>query len=242
MDVYAPIDIRNGRCVQLVQGDFNRETIFFDKPVDAAKHWVDQGADWLHVVDLDGARDGASNNADLIAAIIEAAGLTPVQVAGGIRLPEHVASMIEKGAARIVLGTVVVRDPGIVAGITAAYPDQVGVAIDARHGRAVTDGWLANSEVSVQTVAERAVENGASAVIYTDVVVEGMLNGPNIKGTRTLVEQIGNQTPVIASGGVTTVQDVVRLRDAGASGVIIGSALYRCALSIAEARTATQDY
>lgn len=242
MEIYAPIDIHNGRCVQLVQGDFHRETVFFNDPAEAALCWVSQGADWLHVVDLDGARDGSSSNAALVAEIVRAASETPVQVAGGIRSDDDVAQVLQQGATRAVLGTAAVRSPELVARATAEYPRQIVVAVDGRKGQAVTDGWAKESGLTVEAVAQRAVDDGATAIIYTDVVVEGMLRGPNLTGTRNMIGRIGDRVPVIASGGVSNLDDVKRLRDAGASGVIIGSALYRGEFSLAEAmRAAATD-
>jgi phosphoribosylformimino-5-aminoimidazole carboxamide ribotide isomerase len=240
VDIYAPIDIRDGRCVQLVQGDFDRETVFFDDPVEAAERWLDEDADWLHVVDLDGARKGTSSNAAVVAKVVAVATDTPVQVAGGIRSDDDIARVIEQGATRVVLGTAAVREPEFVACAAAKYPGRIAVAVDGRQGRAATDGWATASELTVQAVAERAVDDGAAAIIYTDVVVEGMLKGPNIDGTRELVDQFGDRVPVIASGGVASLEDVTRLRDGGAAGVIIGSALYRGEFSLADAMQAAR--
>ncbi len=241
MDIYAPIDIRDGRCVQLVQGDFDRETVFFDDPAEAAAHWLKEGAAWLHVVDLDGARDGSSTNTVAVAEVVAAAKETPVQVAGGIRSDDEVARVLREGATRAVLGTAGVRDPALVARAAARYPGQIAVAVDGRQGLVVTDGWVSESELTVQSVAERTVDDGAAAIIYTDVVVEGMLKGPNVDGTRELVDQLGDRVPVIASGGVATLDDVARLRDAGAAGVIIGSALYRGEFSLPDAIQAARS-
>ncbi|MCY4113268.1 MAG: 1-(5-phosphoribosyl)-5-[(5-phosphoribosylamino)methylideneamino]imidazole-4-carboxamide isomerase [Chloroflexi bacterium] len=235
MEVYPPIDIRGGRCVQLVQGDFDRETVFYDDPVEAARHWLEQGASWLHVVDLNGARVGVSTNAAVIEDIIEVAGDVPVQVAGGIRSQADVERVLGHGAARVVLGTAAVRDPEMLASAAAAHPGRIAVAVEGRQGMAVTDAWAKESTLPVSELAARAVEAGAAAIMYTDVVVEGMLKGPNVAGTRDLVEQVGQHLPVVASGGVASLDDIVRLRDAGASGVIIGSALYRGAFSLGEA-------
>ena len=235
MEVYPPVDIRGGRCVQLVQGDFDRETVFFDDPVEAARHWLGQGAPWLHVVDLDGARDGVSANAAVIEDIIKIAGDVPVQVAGGIRSHADVERVLGHGAARVVLGTAAVRDPALLARAAAGHPGRIAVAVEGREGKAVTDAWAKESTLSVSELAARAVDAGAAAIMYTDVVVEGMLKGPNVAGTRDLVEQVGEHLPVIASGGVASLDDIVRLREAGAAGVIIGSALYRGAFSLAEA-------
>jgi len=235
VEVYPPVDIRGGRCVQLVQGDFDRETVFFDDPVEAARHWLAQGATWLHVVDLNGARAGVSANAAIIEDIIDGAGDVPVQVAGGIRSQADIERVLGHGAARIVLGTAAVNDPELLARAAARHPGRVAVAVEGREGKAVTDAWAKESTLSVAELAARAVDAGAAAIMYTDVVVEGMLKGPNVAGTRDLVEQVGEHLPVVASGGVASLDDIARLRDAGAAGVIIGSALYRGAFSLDEA-------
>ena len=241
MEVYPPVDIRGGRCVQLVQGDFERETVFFDDPVEAARHWLEQGASWLHVVDLDGARDGVGANAAIVEDIIAVAGDTPVQVAGGIRSHADIERVLGHGAARVVLGTAAVRDPALLIRAAAGHPGRIAVAVEGRQGRAFTDAWTKDSSVSIRALAARALDAGAAAIIYTDVVVEGMLKGPNLMGTRDLVEQVREQMPVIASGGVATLDDIARLREAGAAGVIIGSALYRGAFSLGEANRAAKE-
>ncbi len=235
MEVYPPVDIRGGRCVQLVQGDFERETVFFDDPVEATRHWMAQGASWLHVVDLDGARDGVSANAAIIEDIIKVSGDVPVQVAGGIRTQADIERVLGHGAARLVMGTAAVHDPELLARAAAGHPGRIAVAVEGREGKAVTDAWAKESTLPVAELAARAMDAGAAAIIYTDVVVEGMLKGPNVAGTRDLVEQVGEHLPVIASGGVASLDDIARLREAGASGVIIGSALYRGAFSLGEA-------
>ena len=241
MEVYPPVDIRGGRCVQLVQGDFDRETVFYDDPVEAARHWLEQGAPWLHVVDLDGARVGVSANAAVIEDIIKVAGDVPVQVAGGIRSQADIERVLGHGAARVVLGTAAVRAPALLASAAAGHPGRIAVAVEGREGMAVTDAWAKESTLPVSELAARAVDAGAAAIMYTDVVVEGMLKGPNVAGTRDLVEQVGEHLPVVASGGVASLDDIVRLRDAGASGVIIGSALYRGAFSLAKAIRAAKE-
>ena len=235
MEVYPPVDIRGGRCVQLVQGDFGRETIYFDDPVEAAAHWLEQGAPWLHVVDLDGARDGASENAAIIEDIIAAAGEIPVQVAGGIRSQAHIERVLGQGAARVVLGTAAVREPDLLASAAASHAGRIAVAVDGRRGRAVTDGWAEDSTVSVSLLAERALDAGAAAIIYTDVVVEGMLKGTERRRYARPGRAGGERMPVIASGGVATLADIAQLHSAGAAGVIIGSALYRGDFSLPEA-------
>ena len=158
-----------------------------------------------------------------------------MQVAGGIRSQAHIERVLGQGAARVVLGTAAVRDPDLLASAAASHAGRIAVAVDGRQGRAVTDGWAEDSTVSVSLLAERALDAGAAAIIYTDVVVEGMLKGPSVSGTRDLVEQVGERMPVIASGGVATLADLTQLRGAGAAGVIIGSALYRGDFSLPEA-------
>ena len=240
MDIYAAVDIRGGRCVRLTQGDFGRETVYFEDPVEAARHWLEQNTDWLHVVDLDGSRQGRRVNAEVIRRVIEAAGDTPVQVAGGIRTVETVREVLGDGAARVVLGTAAVRDPKLVVGAAREWPGRVAVAVDARDGEVVIEGWEVGSSRPVEAVADAAAEAGVAALIYTDVAVDGTLEQPDIEGTRALVERVGSQVAVIASGGVASAGDVSRLRAAGAAGVIIGRALYTGDVSLPDALTAAR--
>ena len=222
MEILASIDIRDGRCVNLIQGDFNQETIYFDDPRDAARHFLDEGTDWIHIVDLDAARSGVSTHPQLTAEIIKMARPVPVQVGGGIRSIDAIRSALNHGAARVVLGTAAVLNPKLVSIASAEFPGQIAVGVDARDGNVVIEGWATRSSLETRTVAEQAIGAGASALIHTDVKRDGMLGQPNFKATAELVQAFGDRADVIASGGVHTASDITQLAHLGAAGVIIG--------------------
>jgi phosphoribosylformimino-5-aminoimidazole carboxamide ribotide isomerase len=240
MEILASIDIRDGRCVNLIQGDFNQETIYFDDPRDAARHFLDEGTDWIHIVDLDAARSGVSTHPQLTAEIIEMAGPVPVQIGGGIRSIDAIRSALNHGAARVVLGTAAVRNPELVSIASAEFPGQIAVGVDARDGKVVIEGWATKSPLETRTVAAQAIGAGASALIHTDVKRDGMLSQPNFKATTELVQAFGDRADVIASGGVHTASDITQLAQLGAAGVIIGRALYTGAVTLPDARRAAE--
>ena len=241
MDIYAAVDVRSGKAVRLVRGDFAAETVYFDDPVEAARRWVADGADWLHVVDLDGARSGTRTNAEVTRRILAAVGDTPVQVGGGFRSLDAVRDALIDGAARVVLGTAAVRDPDFLTACALEFPARVALALDVNADNVMVEGWEQASESPVEVVVETAAAAGAAAIIYTDVSVEGTLTRPNIDRTRALVEFLGGRAPVIASGGVGAIDHVRDLRRTGADGVIIGTALYSGAITIADARAAARE-
>ena len=238
MNIFASIDIRDGRCVNLIQGDFNQETTYFDDPRDAARYFLDEGTDWIHIVDLDAARSGVSAHPQLTAEIIEMAGPIPVQVGGGIRSIAAIRSTLGDGAARVVLGTAAVQHPELVSIASDEFPGQIAVGVDARDGTVVIEGWATKSSLKTHAVSEQAVANGATALIHTDVKRDGMLGQPNFVATTELVQAFGDRADVIASGGVHTAGDIAQLVQLGASGVIIGRALYTGAVTLADARRA----
>jgi phosphoribosylformimino-5-aminoimidazole carboxamide ribotide isomerase len=235
--VFTPIpavDIRGGRCVRLVQGDFARETRYADDPAEMARHWQAQGATRLHVVDLDGARDGIRANRDVIRRLLRSVDV-PVQVGGGIRSLETARAVLEDGADRVVIGTAAAEQPATLAEwIDALGADRLVVGVDARDGRVVTRGWLSATDVNVLSFCERLSAAGVRRVIYTDVGRDGLLGGPDIPGTRRVAQLIG----VIASGGVSRVEHLTALAEAGAEGAIVGTALYEGRLTLSEALAA----
>jgi phosphoribosylformimino-5-aminoimidazole carboxamide ribotide isomerase len=235
--VFTPVpavDIRGGRCVRLVQGDFSRETRYADDPAEMARHWQAQGAQWLHVVDLDGARDGVRANAAIIAQLLAAVDI-PVQVGGGIRTVDSARELLDAGATRVVVGTRAAEEPEALAQwIDALGADQVVVGVDARDGRVATHGWTTVTDLSVVQLCERLVGLGVKRVVYTDVGRDGLLGGPNVDVTREVARVIG----VIGSGGVSTVDHLRALAEAGAEGAIIGTALYEGRLSLKDAMAA----
>jgi len=234
--VFTPVpavDIRGGRCVRLVQGDFSRETRYADDPAEMARHWQAQGAQWLHIVDLDGARDGVRANAATIARLLAAVDI-PVQVGGGIRSIGTARELLAAGAARVVVGTRAAEEPDALADwIDALGTDHVVVGVDARDGRVATHGWTSVTDLSVTTLCERLAGLGVQRVVFTDVGRDGLLGGPNVDLTREVARVIG----VIGSGGVSTVEHLRALAEAGAEGAIIGTALYEGRLSLKDALT-----
>jgi phosphoribosylformimino-5-aminoimidazole carboxamide ribotide isomerase len=235
MDVIPAIDLLNGRCVRLYQGDYEQSQIFAEDPVTVAQSWEAQGAQWLHLVDLDGAKTGEPVNLAVIAQIVETLKI-PVQVGGGLRTPERVASFLEMGVQRVILGTVAVENPDLVAQLCQTYPGQIVVGIDAREGMVATRGWLETSTVSAITLGQRVASDGAAAIIYTDIQRDGTLEGPNLPQLREMAAAVS--VPVIASGGVSSLTDILSLlalEPMGVSGVIVGKALYTGNLSLTEA-------
>ncbi len=236
--VYPAIDLCGGRCVRLTEGDFSRATVYGDDPVAVARRWEAEGARWLHVVDLDGARAGQPVQAALVAAICRAVDI-PVQVGGGLRTAEAVEAAFAAGAARVVMGTAAVRDPELCRTIARAHPGAVALGLDARGGLVRVAGWTEGSEIAAATLAARARALGVAAVIYTDVARDGTGRGPDLAGGRAVAAAAG--LPVVVSGGVGSVADVAAvaaLAPAGIAGVIVGRALYTGAVRLADALAA----
>jgi phosphoribosylformimino-5-aminoimidazole carboxamide ribotide isomerase len=241
--VYPAIDLRGGRCVRLREGDFARETVYGDDPVGMARRWERAGAEWLHVVDLDGARAGSPVQLELVAAICHAVSI-PVQVGGGLRDRTAVDRVLAAGAARAIVGTVAVQAPLECEAICHEHPDRIAIGLDARDGRLRTTGWLEESSADALQVAPRVAAMGAAAIVYTDIARDGTEAGPDLDGTRAVARAAG--IPVIASGGVGRVDDVrhvAALAVDGVAGVIVGRALYTGAVrledALAAARTGT---
>ncbi|MHB1295919.1 MAG: 1-(5-phosphoribosyl)-5-[(5-phosphoribosylamino)methylideneamino]imidazole-4-carboxamide isomerase [Anaerolineae bacterium] len=242
MIVYPAIDLRGGRCVRLRQGEVSAETVFADDPVDAAQRWVAEGAAWLHVVNLDGAL-GLSAAANLAALRrILAAVSVPVQFGGGLRSSANVDDLLGLGVARVILGTVALRDPAVVSACLARHgAEKVLVGIDARQGRVTVAGWLETSDVEAAELGAHMRQAGVRTVVYTDVGRDGMLCGVNVEATADLAQRTGLE--VIASGGVASLEDLRALRahaDQGISGVIVGMALYRGAFTLPDALRAAE--
>jgi phosphoribosylformimino-5-aminoimidazole carboxamide ribotide isomerase len=221
--ILPAIDLRGGKCVRLRQGDYSQETVFGEDPAAMARRWALEGAAWLHVVDLDGAREGRPVNGAAARAILEAAGV-PCQLGGGLRSEEHIAEALSWGVRRVVIGTRAVQDPGWLERVCERFPGQVALGIDARNGWVATSGWLEVSETTVLDLASRVGHLPLAALVYTDISRDGMLQGPNVGALAELAAEV--PLPVIASGGITTVDDVRRLGRLGLAGCIIGRALY----------------
>ncbi|MBV9388303.1 MAG: 1-(5-phosphoribosyl)-5-[(5-phosphoribosylamino)methylideneamino]imidazole-4-carboxamide isomerase [Chroococcidiopsidaceae cyanobacterium CP_BM_ER_R8_30] len=235
MDVIPAIDLLEGRCVRLYQGDYARSQVFNDNPADVAKLWVEQGANSLHIVDLDGEKTGKVVNLSAIETIVQAVSV-PIQLGGGLRDRYSVAQLLTLGVQRVILGTVAVEQPQIVAELCQEFPRQIVVGIDARDGRVATRGWLETSEIEATELAAQMQELGAAAIIYTDIHRDGTLSGPNLEALRELAAEV--TIPVIASGGVSSITDLLSLlalEPLGVTGVIVGRALYTGDISLKEA-------
>lgn len=229
MQVWPAIDLRGGRCVRLRQGDYDRETVFAEDPVEMAHRWVAQGAECLHVVDLDGARDGQLANRDAVAGIVSAVDV-PCQLGGGVRRRSTIRALLQLGLHRLVVGTRAVKEPDWFRAVCRDFPDQLALGIDARDGWVATDGWRRTSRVTAGQFARQFAGEPVAAIVYTDIARDGMMSGPNVDAMAEMSQAV--DLPVLASGGVTTVEDVRQLAQRGLSGCIIGRALYEGTLKL----------
>ncbi|MEE8171655.1 MAG: 1-(5-phosphoribosyl)-5-[(5-phosphoribosylamino)methylideneamino]imidazole-4-carboxamide isomerase [Alphaproteobacteria bacterium] len=226
MILYPAIDLKDGQCVRLVRGEMSDATVFSDDPAAQARRFAAAGFAWIHVVDLNGAFAGRPVNGDAVDAILGAVTI-PLQVGGGIRDMETIAHWLERGVARVILGTIALRDPELVRNACREYPGRVAIGIDARGGRVAVEGWAETSDTQALELAQSFEDAGAAAIIYTDIARDGALQGPNVEATAALARHI--TTPVIASGGVSCHADLAALKAveaAGIEGVICGRALY----------------
>jgi phosphoribosylformimino-5-aminoimidazole carboxamide ribotide isomerase len=237
MEIWPAIDLRGGRCVRLEQGDYRRETVFGDDPAEMARRWVDAGAGRLHLVDLDGAREGCATNRSAVEAVLSAVAV-PCELGGGIRDEETIRDWLAAGLSRLVIGTRALKEPGWFRGMCRRFPGRLALGIDARGGLVATDGWLETSEVSAVELAGQFATEPLAAIIYTDIARDGMLAGPNFEAIGALSSAV--RVPVVASGGVTTQEDVRRLAEMGVAGCIIGRSLYEGQLTIADAVAAAR--
>jgi phosphoribosylformimino-5-aminoimidazole carboxamide ribotide isomerase len=235
--IYPAIDIRGGRCVRLVEGDFNRETVFDADPTDAARRWSSLGAEWLHVVDLDGAVEGIPTNLEAIRAIRTSVDI-PIQLGGGLRDLTTLEYAFSLGIDRAILGSAALRSPQLVAQACDRWPGRIAVGLDARDGKLAADGWLHLTDLSPESVARELAQVGVEHFIFTDIRRDGTLAGPNLEALRNLISSTAAK--VIASGGVGTIQDVEAIRATGAAGVIIGRALYDGKVDLFEAIAITR--
>ncbi|MDU4961568.1 MAG: 1-(5-phosphoribosyl)-5-[(5-phosphoribosylamino)methylideneamino]imidazole-4-carboxamide isomerase [Sporomusaceae bacterium] len=233
MIIFPAIDIRGGKCVRLTEGRFDRETVFADNPVEMALRWQREGAQYLHVVDLDGALAGEPVNADIIKAIVDAVTI-PVQAGGGVRSLDSVGRMLQAGISRVILGSTAVSRPELVREACQLYPERIIVGIDARDGIVAVDGWSKSGGIAATELAAAMAAAGVSRVIFTDISRDGTLAGVNARASAALARQAGIK--VIASGGVRDLTDLEALQAAGGiEGVIVGKALYAGTLSLPEA-------
>ncbi|MFB6122880.1 MAG: 1-(5-phosphoribosyl)-5-[(5-phosphoribosylamino)methylideneamino]imidazole-4-carboxamide isomerase [Haloferacaceae archaeon] len=230
-EVVPAVDVQDGDVVQLVQGERGTEKRYGD-PVEAARRWVDAGAETLHLVDLDGAFEGERANAPAVEAIVDAVDVE-IQLGGGIRTAADAASLLERGVDRVILGTAAVENPDVVAEISDDYPGSVMVSLDAKGGEVVVSGWTEGTGLDPAEAASRYEELGAGAILFTDVDVEGRLEGVQTDRVRRVVDAV--DIPVVASGGVATLDDVRALKGAGAAAVVVGTALYEGRFSLEDA-------
>ncbi|OJI92728.1 1-(5-phosphoribosyl)-5-[(5-phosphoribosylamino)methylideneamino] imidazole-4-carboxamide isomerase [Planktotalea frisia] len=234
MILYPAIDLKDGQAVRLLRGEMDKATVFSDDPAAQALEFVNAGCEWLHLVDLNGAFAGEPVNAAPVEAILKACKV-PTQLGGGIRDMATIERWLEKGLQRVILGTVAVENPDLVREAAKAFPGHVAVGIDARNGMVATKGWAEETNVEVTDLARSFEDAGVAAIIYTDINRDGAMQGPNIEATAALARAVS--IPVIASGGVSSLDDLIALRDCGAglNGAISGRALYDGALDLTEA-------
>jgi len=236
--LFPAIDIRGGRAVRLIQGDYEQETAYYDDPVVAARRWVDGGARWLHVVDLDGARAGEPVNLEHVRRIVASVNV-PVQLGGGLRDSKKVEEAISSGAERVVLGTAAVRDPEMAQAIAAAHGDRVVASVDARAGKVAAEGWTEESDLATTDVIAELARRGLRRFVYTPVDVDGLMEGPDLDSLREVAAATDGE--VIYSGGIGSLDDLRAVADLeldNVEGVIVGRALYEQRFTVAEARAA----
>ena len=238
MQIWPAIDLLGGKCVRLKQGDYAQETIYGDDPAAMARRWVGDGARHLHLVDLDGARDGKLVNRAAIEAIVRAVDI-PTELGGGVRDEATIGELLSLGLSRVVVGTKAIADPDWLKQMCAAFPQQIVLGIDAKDGRVATDGWLEVSDVAATELAAQFADQPLAAIVYTDIATDGMLSGPNLNAMREMASAV--DIPVIASGGVSCAADVRQLTSTGVAGCIIGRALYDGKITIADAIEAAEE-
>ena len=237
MKIIPAIDIQNGNCVRLRQGDFAQETIFDKNPLNIAQKWVDEGAERLHLVDLDGARLGSPINLDIISSICKKFPNIPIQIGGGIRDLKTAENYLLAGATYIIIGTKAVEEPKFVKELCKIFPGNIIVGVDAKNGEVATDGWESVSDKNVIELSKEFENIGVSEIVYTDIEKDGMMKGLNMDATLNLAKSVN--IPIIASGGVSCLDDIKKMKPyvgSGISGIIIGRALYEKTITIKEAK------
>lgn len=237
MQIWPAIDLRGGQCVRLRQGDFNQETVFGDDPAAMARHWVAEGATALHLVDLDGARDGRPANLASAREILAAVDV-PCQLGGGIRDEHTIAELFQLGVARLVVGTKALKQPDWFRAMCRQFPQRLVLGLDARDGRVATDGWLETSDVAAAALAAQFADEPLAAIVMTDIGRDGMLAGPNVAAYRELRAAV--DVPIFASGGVARAADIEQLASVPVDGAIIGRALYERSLTLPDALEAAR--
>lgn len=239
MHILPSIDIKDGKVVRLRQGDFGQMTIFSNEPVDMARAWQEEGATWLHIVDLDGALAGQPINTDVVLQIRQAVGLH-VQVGGGLRGVDDIAHLLAQGIDRVVLGTAAIHSPALVRDLVEIWGEKIVIALDARDGEVATQGWTVGSAHTAVEMAAEMAAVGVRRLVYTAITRDGMLDGPDLAGLAAIQQAAGPDVAVIASGGIATLDDLLALRAQHLEGAIIGSALYTGAIKLSAAIKAVQ--
>ena len=242
MLIIPAIDLKDGRCVRLIQGEMDRETVYFENSVEAAKHWLNEGATFLHIVDLNGAVEGRPVHTKEVAAICRQPGLT-VELGGGLRSVEAVDAAFDLGVTRVVIGTAAYDNAEFLRTLCKKYPGKIVVGIDARQGKVAVKGWKATTAMDAVELAKRCADDGAARIIYTDISRDGTRDGVNLAETLKIAEAV--KIPIIASGGVATLDDLrklVPLEKSGVEGVIVGKALYAVAFSFRDALMAVRRF
>lgn len=230
--IYPAIDMRGGKCVRLLQGDYDKETVYGDSPFEMAKKFAAEGAEWIHMVDLDGARDGKRVNDQFVIQAAQELGVN-VQIGGGIRSENDINHYLDNGVTRVIIGSIAVSNPEFAQEMVRKYGAKIAIGLDAKNGFVATHGWLNTSEVSAVELGKRFADAGAETFIFTDIATDGTLAGPNVEATRQLALETGKS--VIASGGVSTLDDLAalrQLREDGISGAIVGKAIYEGRFSV----------
>ncbi|MDM5210281.1 1-(5-phosphoribosyl)-5-[(5-phosphoribosylamino)methylideneamino]imidazole-4-carboxamide isomerase [Peribacillus sp. NJ4] len=233
--IYPAIDMRGGKCVRLIQGDYNQETVYGDSPFDMAKNFAEQGADWIHMVDLDGAKEGVRINDSYVIKAAKELGAR-IQIGGGIRTERDIAHYLDNGVERVILGSTAVSDPDFTKDMIRKYGRHIAIGIDAKDGMVATHGWLQTSGTLAIDLGKILADAGAETFIVTDIATDGMLSGPNVKGILAMAEATGKN--VIASGGISSLEDLITLKEyeaQGIAGAIIGKALYTNRFTVEEA-------
>lgn len=229
MLIIPAIDIKEGKCVRLTQGRMDEETVYSLDPIEVARRWEEEGAELIHVVDLDGAFAGKPGNRESILKIVDGVDI-PIQVGGGIRTMEVIEDYLREGVGRIILGTIAQEDPSLVRDACRRFPERIAASIDARDGMVATRGWVQITEERAIDLARRLEGLGIASIVYTDIERDGMLQGPNIPAIREMVNAV--KIPIIASGGVSSIKDIEALRGIGIDGIIIGKAIYTVAVDL----------
>jgi phosphoribosylformimino-5-aminoimidazole carboxamide ribotide isomerase len=233
--IYPAIDMRGGKCVRLLQGDYNQETVYGDSPFEMARLFAEQGAQWIHMVDLDGAKEGKRMNDRFVLEVAKKLSVN-VQIGGGIRTEEDIVYYLENGVARVILGSAAIANPPFVKEMLKKYGERIAIGIDAKNGFVATEGWLNTSNVKATELGKELAEAGAQTFIFTDIATDGMLSGPNIQAVAEMARVTGKN--VIASGGVSSLADLRTLTEFATDGVvgaIVGKALYTKQFTLAEA-------